>query len=111
MSNGYMSLEGRTASLALMGDNLRRLYELAEMYGWREPPGDELNGEQALALADALAEALDDVPNLAAGDRLPPSERAYLNPLERFSGDEKEVARAVGAFARRGGFRVVFSPW
>jgi hypothetical protein len=144
MSSGYYSLErGEDDGLTLLASDRDRVLDLARLCGWRDPAAaGELRGagdgvdddvgvltaEQACRLADALAQAIDDIPDHdARTDKLRPSpwagpgaaERGWLeedplrplSPLEWWCGEDKEFIREVVAFCRRGGFRVVQERW
>lgn len=139
MSSGYYSLQRGDEGLELPGTDRDRVLELARLGGWHDPAADGeirragdgveddvgvLTAEQARGLADALAEAIDDIPGHdARAHKLRPcpwagpgaAERGWLeedplwplSPLEWWSGEDKEFIRELVAFCRRGGFRVV----
>ncbi len=106
---------------------------LASACGWRPSPAscsrsaerlgelapDRVTDGDATALADALATALDDIPNHDAltnhaerglvEDPLAPGGLFLSRPprlIEWFSGDNKRMVRELIAFARKGAFNV-----
>jgi hypothetical protein len=94
-----------------------RIRELARAYGWMGAtiePGDYVTEEEAVSLADALEEALPDIPDDDAvggrtewiGDYHLPT--AGVTPTEWFSGAAKIYYKEFIRHCRAGGFTVEY---
>ena len=94
-----------------------RIRELASAYGWKGAaiePGDYVTEEEAASLADALEEALPDIPDDDAvrgrtewiGDYHLPT--AGVTPTEWFSGAAKIYYKEFIRHCRAGGFTVEY---
>ena len=94
-----------------------RIRELARAYGWKGTtiePGDYVSEEEAASLADALEEALPDIPDDDAvggrtewiGDYHLPT--AGVTPTEWFSGAAKIYYKEFIRHCRAGGFTVEY---
>ena len=94
-----------------------RIRELARAYGWEGAamePGDYVNEEEAARLANALEEALPDIPDHDAvkgrtewiGDYHVPT--ANVTSTEWFSGAAKIYYKEFIRHCRAGGFRVEY---
>jgi hypothetical protein len=94
-----------------------RIRELARAYGWMGAtiePGDYVTEEEAASLADALEEALPDIPDDDAvggrtewiGDYHLPT--AGVTPTEWFSGAAKIYYKEFIRHCRAGGFTVEY---
>jgi hypothetical protein len=94
-----------------------RVRKLARAYGWEGAalePGDYVNEEEAARLAEALEEALPDIPDHDAvagrtewiGDYHVPT--AEVTPTEWFSGAAKIYYKEFIRHCRAGGFRVEY---
>ncbi len=141
-SNWSSSENGRVKQVTLRGPGGEHrlaspwwvgLLCLASACGWRLSPAswgrragqlaelapDRVTDDDATALADALATALDDIPNHDAltnhaerglvQDPLAPGGLFLSRPprlIEWFSGENKRLVREVIAFARKGAFEV-----
>jgi hypothetical protein len=131
MSCGYICLERDGSDVFTLGrEDVRDLVGLARMYGWHDPEArralnpdsdgtpDALTGRSARALAAALEEALDDLPDHDAVSHklrtcprtgwVEEDPRRPVSLIERFSGPSKETLRDLVAFCRRGPFAAVF---
>jgi hypothetical protein len=94
-----------------------RIRELAQAYGWEGAamePGDYVNEKEAARLANALEEALPDIPDHDTvkgrtewiGDYHVPTEN--VTPTEWFSGAAKIYYKEFIRHCRAGGFRVEY---
>jgi hypothetical protein len=94
-----------------------RIRKLAQVYGWEGgamAPGDYVNEEEATRLANALEEALPDIPDHDAvkgrtewiGDYHVPT--ANVTPTEWFSGAAKIYYKEFIRHCRAGGFRLEY---